>query len=133
MLGSVLNIEQLQTAVAAAKRQFEMLQKKYPALKAKDKEAYLVLSLPSGQTGIDSFPAQILSEFPGMVVAGSAPHFQYNEKTQIEIRFKDLNYELIWKLQADDLIDRNLTPQTKASIQIVLGTLARFDDGNCAA
>ena len=123
----MLNVEQLQVAVAAAKRQFELIQKKYPALKAKDKEAYLVMSLPSGQTGIDSSPAQILNEFPGMIIAGSGPHFQYDEKTQIEIRFKDLNYDLIWKLQADDLIDRNLTPQTKASIQIVLGTLGYFE------
>jgi hypothetical protein len=34
---------------------------------------------------------------------------------------------LVWKLQADELVDRNLTPQTKASIRIVLGTLAHFE------
>ncbi|NLX23330.1 MAG: hypothetical protein GXY55_16890 [Phycisphaerae bacterium] len=36
-----------------------------------------------------------------------------------------MDYELIWKLQTDELVDRNLTPQTKASIRIVLGTVAR--------
>lgn len=42
---------------------------------------------------------------------------------QIEIRFHELSYELIWALQAHHLVDRTLTPQTKASIRIVLGTL----------
>jgi hypothetical protein len=44
----------------------------------------------------------------------------------VEIRFNDLTYDLVWKLQKDDLVDRDLTPQTKASICIVLGTLAQF-------
>ena len=30
------------------------------------------------------------------------------------------------QLQADELVDRELTPQTPASIRIVLGTLAAF-------
>jgi hypothetical protein len=56
-----------------------------------------------------------------------AHQLNYDEKCQVEIRFNDLKYDLIWKLQADDLVDRNLTPQTKASIRIVLGTLAQFE------
>ena len=51
---------------------------------------------------------------------------KYDEKCQVELRFNDLNYDLVWKLQTDDLIDRNLTPQTKASIRIVLGTLTQL-------
>jgi hypothetical protein len=121
MLSSMLKFDQLQVAVAAAKRQFDLIRKKYPDLKA-----YLVMSLPSGQTGIDSSPAQILSEFPAMVIEDGTPGPKYDEKTQVEIRFNDLNYDLVWKLQVDDLVDRNLTPQTKASIQIVLGTLSKF-------
>ena len=117
----MLNFDQLQVAVAAAKRQFDLIRKKYPDLKA-----YLVMSLPSGQTAIESSPAQILSEFPAMVIDDGTPQRKYDEKCQVEIRFNDLNYNLVWKLQVDDLIDRNLTPQTKASIQIVLGTLAHF-------
>lgn len=38
----------------------------------------------------------------------------------------DLDYALIAHLQADDLVDRELTPQTRASIRIVLGALAAF-------
>lgn len=152
----MLNLDQLQSAVAAAKRRFALIRKKYPKLKA-----YLVLSLPVGQTGIDSSPTQILNEFPAMVIDDDAKakllNFQsrqshaktgpeaerrmkeqmdqlaaqltYDEKCQVEIRFDDLDYDLVWKLQADDdLVDRRLTPQTKASIRIVLGTLARFQN-----
>ena len=153
----MLSLDQLQVAVTAAKRQFGLIRKKYPELKA-----YLVLSLPGGQTGIDSSPAQILKEFPAMVVDDSnkntaldfqsslellewkdkksleierlkeqldqlAHQLNYDEKCQVEIRFNDLKYDLIWKLQADDLVDLNLTPQSKASIRIVLGTLAQFE------
>ncbi|NLW85333.1 MAG: hypothetical protein GXY38_00485 [Planctomycetes bacterium] len=53
-------------------------------------------------------------------------NLHYKDKCQIEIRFSELDYELIWKLQTDELVDRNLTPQTKASIRIVLGTVASF-------
>jgi len=162
----MLNLDQLQVAVAAAKRQFCLLQKKHPDLKAKlwngDSVSYLVLSLPGGQTGIDSSPKQILREFPAMVVdddaktsalsimsrlkilewkaiAGPeterlkeqldrlAPQLKYDEKCQVEIRFNDLTYDLVWRLQSDDLVDRDLTLQTKASICIVLGTLAQFE------
>jgi len=40
-----------------------------------------------------------------------------------ELRFRNLKHELIWQLQQDPLIDRELTPQTKASIRIVVTTL----------
>lgn len=162
----MLNLDQLQVAVAAAKWRFDQIRNKYPELKAKlftgDPAAFLVSSLPGGQTGIDSSPVEILSKFPAMVVDDStkasalnllsrhkileaqaatgpeterlkkqldqlAAQLKYDEKCQIEIRFNDLKYDWVWKLQADDLIDRNLTPQTKASIRIVLGTLAQFE------
>jgi hypothetical protein len=161
----MLNLDQLQVAVAAAKRQFDLIGKKHPDLKAKlphgKPVSILVLSLPGGQTSIDSSPADILREFPAMVVDDStktsalsllsrletseseattgpererlrqqldqlAPQLKYDEKCQIEIRFNDLKFDLVWKLQVDDLVDRNLTPQTKASIRIVLGTLSQF-------
>ncbi|HPO50056.1 MAG TPA: hypothetical protein PLO89_06985, partial [Spirochaetota bacterium] len=38
----------------------------------------------------------------------------------IELRFDILNYSLINKLRKDDLIDKELTPQTAASIRIVV-------------
>ena len=54
------------------------------------------------------------------------PHFEFNGQSEITIGFHDLNYELIWKLQVDDLVDRNLTPQTRASIRIVLGLISDY-------
>ena len=162
----MLNLDQLQVAVAAAKRQFDLIRKKHPDLKAKllngKPASVLVMSLPGEQTRIDSSATQILSEFPAMVVDDStktsaldllsrlkllesepttgpeteqlrkqldqlAPQLKYDGKCQVEIRFNDLKFDLVWKLQADDLVDRKLTPQTKASIRIVLGTLAQFE------
>jgi hypothetical protein len=43
----------------------------------------------------------------------------------IELRFKHMDTHLIWQLQEDPLIDRELTPQTKASIRIVVTNLDR--------
>lgn len=44
----------------------------------------------------------------------------------IEIRFRELDYDLLRKLRNDPLTDRGLTPQTGASIRIVLGTISGF-------
>ncbi len=44
----------------------------------------------------------------------------------IEIRFSQLKYKLVWHLQKDELVDRELTPQSRASIRIVLGGLGEF-------
>jgi hypothetical protein len=162
----MLDFDQLQEAVAAAKQQFGQLCKKHPGLNAKlpsgQPVSYLVFSLSGGQTGINSSPMQILREFPAMVVddgnktaaldllsrlekSGSdatvvpgiarlkdqmdqlAAQLKYDEKCQVEIRFNDLSFDLIWKLQKDELVDRDLTPRTKASIRIILGTLDQFD------
>lgn len=46
----------------------------------------------------------------------------YRDDVNIELRFESLRYELIWKLQKDELVDRTLTPQTRASIRVVIGT-----------
>jgi hypothetical protein len=35
-------------------------------------------------------------------------------------------HELIRQLQSDEMVDRELTPQTRASIRIVLGSLSSF-------
>lgn len=153
MLSSMLNLDQLRQAVTTAKQQFRLIQKKYPNLRA-----HLVLSLPRGQTAIDSSPLEILNEFPALIAASSAKtdalqllaqlksestsapgsdqlkaqlaqlasRFQYDGDCHVEIRFDDLKYDLVWKLQCDDLVNRHLTPQTKASIRIVLGSLAQF-------
>ena len=143
-----MNCAQLHMAVAAARRQFDLIRKQYAELKP-----YMVLSLPGGQTGIDSAPGQILAEFPGMVVDGPVKatalklldeleseqtgtlkdelkalcgRLEFVDKCQVELRFGELKYESIWRLQSDERVDRQLTPQTKASIRIVLGTLGHF-------
>lgn len=43
-----------------------------------------------------------------------------------EIRFGHLDYEEIWRMQKDEQVDAVRTPRTKASIRIVLGSLADF-------
>jgi hypothetical protein len=48
---------------------------------------------------------------------------EFKEDTFVEIRFKTPLLDLIFKMQKDPLISQVHTPQTKASIQIVLGTL----------
>jgi hypothetical protein len=48
---------------------------------------------------------------------------EFREDTFIEIRFKTQQLELIFAMQKDPLISQVHTPQTQASIQIVLGTL----------
>lgn len=50
--------------------------------------------------------------------------FNYDKTCQVELRFQELKFNLIWDLQLDELVDRQLTPQTKAFVRIVLGTLA---------
>ena len=89
MTCSMLNYDQLQAAVAAARRRFDLLRKKYPALKA-----YLVISLPVGQTMIDSLPLKILSEFPEMVVDDSTKFRVFDaieKKTKMEKSLKNLS------------------------------------------
>lgn len=58
-----------------------------------------------------------------------AEDLEFDGSVRVELRFHVLDYDLIWKLQSDDLVDRELTPQTRASIRIVLGTLFHFTQG----
>lgn len=57
---------------------------------------------------------------------------RYNPEVQVEIRFHVLRYAHVWALQSNPLIDQRLTPQTKASIRIVLGTVGRLSRKNTA-
>jgi len=51
------------------------------------------------------------------------PSLELEPNSQVELRFGNLNHELIAKLQKDTLVDQNLTMQSRASIRIVLGTI----------
>lgn len=133
-----LTFDQLRRVIAGANDQFRMIREKHPKLKG-----YLVFASWLGQAEIETPIEGLVEHFPAMFVENENKRLMLKEKeqrtnpriqqglliaseTRIEIRFKDLNYELIWRLQLDELIDRELTPQTKASIRIVLGTLADF-------
>lgn len=51
---------------------------------------------------------------------------EFDPAQQFELRFHHLDYALIQKLQSDPLTDQTLTPKSKASIRIVLGTVGGF-------
>jgi len=50
-------------------------------------------------------------------------NMEVNEDTFVEIRFKGTDLDLIFEIQKDELISQEYTPQTKASIRIVLGAI----------
>jgi hypothetical protein len=53
-------------------------------------------------------------------------NLEVRENTFVEIRFKKADLDLIFELQKDELVSREHTPQTKASIRIVLGTIGEL-------
>ena len=53
----------------------------------------------------------------------AAENLEAMEDTFVEIRFKALNYNIIDQLRRDPIISLKHTPQTRASIRIVFGTL----------
>jgi hypothetical protein len=150
---ATLSTDQFHAALAAAKERFSQIRKKYPDLKGylvlsipgkqtgiggsvrelfKDLPALIVndAAKSSLQSYIKKPPAKDASEtvkknwqeeFDRL-----ARDLSYDGGVRVEIRFDDLNYNLIAQLQSDDLVDRELTPQTRASIRIVLGTLSSF-------
>lgn len=52
---------------------------------------------------------------------------EFNEDTFIEIRFKRPILDLIFEMQKDPLVSQQHTPQTKASIRIVIGTCGEIN------
>jgi hypothetical protein len=150
---TTIDHDQLQTAVAAAKDRFSLLRKKYPAMKAylvlaipgkqtgigsstreilRDLPALVVddpakadiqrhLKSPPPKEAGEKAKKEWEEQFDDRV-----RKLRYDGDVQVEIRFDSLNYELIHGLQTDELVDRSLTPQTRASIRVVLGTLSGF-------
>ncbi|MGV8080929.1 MAG: hypothetical protein AB2L22_12845 [Syntrophales bacterium] len=51
---------------------------------------------------------------------------ELREDVLIEIRFKELLYKEIYRLQKDPLVSQKYTSQTRASINIVLGTVGEI-------
>ena len=58
-----------------------------------------------------------------------AENSNYLGEAQFELRFNYLDFDLIRQLQQDELVNQQLTPQTKASIRIVLGAVVEFVEG----
>ena len=148
-----INLSEFQEALAAANRQFAEIRKKYPTLRAylvlssrggqtkldneladsirefpsllldnpaKTKTLELIKKLnPKESTKPEQI--QLKAELKEM-----AKDLEFDGSVQVEVRFHDLDYDLIWKLRSEDLVDRELTPQTRASINIVLGTLSQI-------
>ncbi len=54
------------------------------------------------------------------------PFLRIDGRFHVELRFHHLDYEAIWKLKADPLVDQKLTSPSRASIRVVLMPLAGF-------
>ncbi len=149
-----LNLNPFQEALAAANRHFAEIRKKYPTLRAylvlslrggqtkldnelvdsirefpsllrdntaKTKTLELIKKLkPKESTKPEQI--QLKAELKDL-----AKDLEFDGSVQVELRFHDLDYDLVWKLQSDELVDQALTPLTRASINIVLGTLSTFE------
>ena len=137
-----------QRAVSVSEQILKKLKGEFPDLKP-----YLVFSSLHGQTLIASGLSEILTVYPAMCMdtpeLGKAKALVramekdpgkertqlerqltsledaivFNDDVQVELRFGALKYEQIFALQQHPLVDHDLTPQTHASIRIVLGTL----------
>jgi len=151
-------------SVAAANRHFSRIKEKHPHLRA-----YLVLSLPGGQTEVGNSLPKMIAEFPDLfldsavrnearIIVRKLRSLEKKKETaeaqrrpllnkrigilndrlhdishdliidgncRFDIRFHHLDYDLIRELQTDELVDRKLTPQTTASIRIVLGMVSQ--------
>lgn len=85
-----------------------------------------MLSRKSGQIKVDDKLSDFIQDELKRLANTMSQDIKILGDIQVELRFHTLNYELIWKLQSDELVDRVLTPQTRASIRIVLGTISHF-------
>jgi len=153
---ATLDHDQFHSAVAAAKERFSLIRKKYPDFKGylvlcipgkqtgigssvqeilKELPALIVngptksslqdhIKKPPEKEGSEAAKKQWQEKFDEL-----ARDLNYDGSVRAEIRFDNLNYELISQLQSDELVDRELTPQTRASIRIVLGRLSSFLSG----
>ena len=148
-----LNYDELQTGVAAANRHFALIRKKYPEPKM---YLVLSLPSGQAKIGsspkeiLKEFPTMVVNDAAKALIldflkkpepkdataaekerleeqfANLADELGYDGNCQVEVRFDAFEYELLWQLQSDELVDRALTPQTRASIRIVLGIISQF-------
>lgn len=148
-----LTPDQLKAAVDAAASHFSLLRKKYPKLDAyvvfsipgaqtgiHSSPGEIMKELPS--IVVDSTEkteaTSLLKKLKDKDITDEdkkkltkelntlSKDFLYHSTAFVELRFGNLDYDLIDQLRTDELTNRELTPQTKASIRIVLGTVASF-------
>lgn len=74
-----------------------------------------------GKTGLMSEIHQVEKR-----LAETGEKLTYTEDVYIEIRMGRLEYESIWKLKMENVVDRQLTSPSRASIRVVLTTLAKL-------
>jgi len=137
----IMNIEKLENVVENSNTVFKKIKEKHNTL-----SGYLVFSSPNGQCELTDNMEKILSEFPDMVHDSKVKNeaislinkklsieqmltkkeLDIKEDTFIEIRFAQPNLDLIFAMQKDPLVSQKHTPQTQASIRIVLGTLGEL-------
>ena len=148
-----LDLCQFQEALAAANRHFAEIRKEYPTLRAYlvlslrgsqiKPDSELAGSIREFPSLLVDSPAKTKmlelikklkpkeSTKPEQIqlkakLKEMAKDLEFDGSVQVELRFHELDYDLIWKLQSNELVDRELTPRTRASIRIVLGTVSRF-------
>ena len=152
----MITFKGLEAAVAASKGIFAKLQSEYPDMRAylvlahhgqqteltsnpiqilddcdqmvaadEVKREALRLLAEKGRLETKGANQKAVQELSGKLTARGRG-LRINPEVQVEIRFHTLRYALVWALQSNPLIDQALTPQTKASIRIVLGTLDRL-------
>ncbi len=139
---------ELKRAVAAAHVRLRALKARYPQLKAwlvlarREQQVDLRSDLPTMLTTFPDLFAPTRERRAAEAIARQinleqdyrrcdetgggltplAESLKLAEDVLVELRFDELNYALIALLRKDDLVDRDLTPQSAASIRIVLGT-----------
>ena len=155
--GQIRSHDQSQSAIKAAQEQFSLIRKKHlvikvylvrslaggqtggvrsaketfkgcPLLVAVDQtKADLVafIKKPEPKDAIEIEKTRLMEQYQQL-----AGKLSFDGNHQVEIRFDMLSSELIWQLHSDEMVDRALTPQTRASIRIMLGTLACSDAKN---
>jgi hypothetical protein len=140
-------------SIAAASRHFSRLQEKYPEMLAylviSSQGRQVEISQPLKQMILnhpnlmavgdarnrmqgflkntpDKEPTETEKKKQATRFQQLAEELEYDPTQQFELRFHRPDYVLIAKLQSDSLTDQALTPKSKTSIRIVLGTVRHF-------
>lgn len=144
--------DELALAIRTASRLFQPIADSYP-----DLMPYLVMCCRGGQVDLPETPLSALCHNSHMVaddiakqeamellrkvttanskekhrleqlLENVAKGLHFVTDITFEIRFGSLRYESIWRMQQDPLIDRERTPQSKASIRIVFKQFKDLD------